>query len=286
MVLLPLCGGVGLLLMPFFAVWLGYCGYLNWQKAKIKGAGQGISIFFIGSVLSGLGLSIVYFIDYVRPYWNPPSPGFEATLKTAVHVLALSLGPAASKSWKLSTLVIISLLLIAVGVGVHRIFRLKGNERQRATGVLLFFGNLGLFALVLGWGRAGLAPSVGLPIRYVLLTVPVLCVAYFIWDLYGPHKIRTTAQIALLVVACALLPFNIKSGLDWGGWYQKGMEAVKQDILAGDPPNILAERHGNFLIHWWDKKQLVKSMQMLKKAGIGPFVQMQDDPVTEESAVY
>jgi hypothetical protein len=286
MVLLPLCGGVGLLFIPFSTIWLFYCGCKNWRKAKAASNRQGMSMFFFGSVLLAIGLCILYFINYKPPYWNPPNPGLNKTLETAAHLLALSFGPTASKSWKLSTAVTMCLLLVTVGVGLHNILHQKGVERQRAAGVLLFFGNLALFALVVGWGRAGFVPSVGLPIRYVLLVVPILCVTYFIWHFYGSPNLRITAQIALLVITCTLLPSNMKSGLKWGEWYSNGMEAVGQDILSGNTPTILAERHRNFLIHWWDKNQLEDKMQMLKDADIGPFVLMQDKPDEDKSGVY
>jgi len=44
--------------------------------------------------------------------------------------------------------------------------------------------------------------------------------------------------------------------------------------LAGTPPTLLAERHGGFLIWWWDENQLVEGLHRLHKAGIGPFAQM------------
>jgi hypothetical protein len=122
--------------------------------------------------------------------------------------------------------------------------------------------------------------------RYVLLAVPALCTAYFVWELYGSSKLRAVAQRGLLLGMCLLLPFNTVTGLlKWGKWYRRGMEAVEQDLLAGNPPSILAEEHRDFLIPWWDENQLAEGMQMLQDAGIGPFAQMQDELVNSESSI-
>ena len=278
LVLIPLCGANGLLFVPLLALWFSYCGVLNWYSVKTKGGRQWIGGFLIGSAGIALGLIALYFVGYERPSWNPPSPGLGATLKTTAKFLALSFGPVAAKSWHLSVVVTVGFLLISGGVAVLGVLRHKGLERHRALGVLLFFGNIALFAIVMGWGRSGLVPTVGLPIRYVLFAVPALCTAYFIWELYGSAKLRTAVQMGLLLGMCILLPFNMMEGLQWGDWYRKGMNAVEQDILAGIPRSALAERHRDFLVHWWTEDQLAAGMQMLKDTGIGPFVLMKEEP--------
>ena len=278
LVLLPLCGANGLLFVPFFAIWLGYCGVLNWGK----NGRRGISLFLIGSSAIALSLMFVYFVDYVRPNWNPPSPSHMATLKTAAKFLALGLGPAAAGSWRLSTAVTAAIFLSSAIMALLGLLRIKGKERYRALGIFLFFGNLAVFALAMGWGRAGLVPEMGLPIRYVLLSVPTLCTAFFIWELYGPARIRNIAQTALLFLMIILLPSNMILGLKWGGWYRSGMDEVKRDILAGTPCITVAKRHKDFLIHWWDKDQLSNSMRMLHGAGIGPFSEMRETRVARD----
>ena len=278
LVLLPLCGANGLLFVPLLALWLIYSGVLNWYSVKTKGGRQWISGFLIGSAVISLCLTALYFVGYEHPSWNPPSPGLGATLKATAKFLALSFGPVAARSWYLSVIAVVGFLLVSGGLAVLGVLRHKCLEKHRALGVLLFFGNIALFAIVMGWGRAGLIPTLGLPIRYVLFAVPALCTAFFVWELYGSPKLRTVAQMGLLVVMCLLLPFNMIEGLRWGDWYRKGMEAVEHDILAGTSHSILATRHRDFLIHWWTKDQLAAGMQMLKDTGIGPFVQMKEEP--------
>jgi hypothetical protein len=276
LMLLPLCGANGLLFVPLFSIWLCYCGVLNRKKSGPRW----ITLFLTGSSAVALSLMLVYFIGYVRPAWNPPNPGYMATLKTSAKFLALGLGPAAAGSWRLSAPATAFFLFSGAVIVFMSLFRIKGGERFRALGIFLFFGNMAVFALAMGWGRAGHVPEMGLPIRYVLLSVPALCTAFFIWELYGPVKLRNFVQTALLFLVIILLPFNMIHGLKWGGWYRSGMEKVKRDILAGAPYTTVAESHRKFLIHWWDKDQLANGMQMLQKAGIGIFAEMHDGPIT------
>ncbi len=132
----------------------------------------------------------------------------------------------------------------------------------------------------MGWGRSGLVPMVGMPMRYVLLSVPALFTAFFMWELYGSRRFRTVVHRGLLLGMCLLIPFNTMAGFQWRDWYLGGMNGVEQDLLAGTPRSLLAKRHREFLIHWWDEAKLTAHMQMLHDAGSGPFAKMREDSVT------
>ena len=286
LLLLPLCGATGLMFVPILALWLGYCGVLHWYQIKTKGGQRWISIFLIGSAVVALALTGLYFVGYQQPTWNPSNPGLISSLKTAAKFLALGFGPAVELSWPLSTMLAIGILLASGGLAILAVLRHKGLERYRALGLFLFFGNIVLFILVMGWGRAGAIGIYGhWPLRYVLLAVQTFCTIFFVWELYGSPKLRTIVQIGLLVVMCLLLRSNTNIGLDWGRWYRGGMDVLEQDIAAGIPPSILAEKHREFLIHWWSENRLAEGMQMLHDAGIGPFARMQAEPAHSASSI-
>lgn len=276
LVLLPLCGANGLLVVPFFALWLIYSGVINWYQAE-----RWIGALLIVSGMIAVILTALYFVGYERSTWYP-TVGLRGTLETTGKFLALGFGPGVAKSWKLSIMITIGFLLVSALAAMLAVMRHKGWERQRALGILLFAGNLVVFALALGWGRAGyyqLAQHKGLlPERYVLFAVPILVVCFFVWELYGSKKIGNIAQIALLLGTIVLLPFNTKAGLDSGRWYLREMNSVQNDLLAGLPRSMLVQRHGAFLLHW-DENKLSAGMQMLHNAGIGPFAKMREDPV-------
>ncbi|ARV61775.1 hypothetical protein BZZ01_26940 [Nostocales cyanobacterium HT-58-2] len=276
LILLPLCGGIGLLFVPFLALWLSYCGFLHLKAVNSSPQVRSLGGFLIGATAIALCLVGLYFVGYQRPYWNPPSPGLGATLKTAAMFLALGFGPVAAKFWKLSILVAFVVLVPSLGVAVKGVLRHQSLEKHRALGVLLFFSSLIVFALAMGWGRSGLVPTVGMPIRYVLLAVPIFCTVFLVWELYASRQFRTILQRGLLIGMCLLIPVNTMAGFQWRNWYLQGMNAVEQDLLAGTPRTLLAKRHKDFLIHWWDENKLASHMQMLHDAGIGLFTQMRE----------
>ncbi len=277
LILLPFSGANGLMIVPLMAFWLSYSGVLHWRDIKIHGGDRWISIFLIASSIIALIFSCLYLVDFHRPTWAPPSPNFLTTVKTAVKLLAFGFGPAVEKSWTLSEVLTVGFLLSSAVVLVLGLLHHKGLERQRAMGVLFFFCNLIMFALFFGWGRAVATQQGGWPTRYVIFGVQVLSTAYFIWELYGPPKLRSIAQTVLLLGMFVTLPFNMKWGLVVGDGYWQNMDAVEKDLLAGAPRSAMVVRHREWLYSSWDETKLANAMQMLHDAGVEPFVKMRSD---------
>jgi hypothetical protein len=277
LILLPLCGGTGILFMPFLLLWLCYCGLLHWKAAKNGSEQRWLGGFLLVNVAIALCILGLYFINYERPYWNPPSPGLGATLKTSGMFLALGFGPVAAKSWGLFIFIAFAILVPTLRVIILGVLRTQGIERYRALGLFLFFICLVLYALALGWGRSGLVPTAGMPMRYVLLAVPIFCTSFFIWELYGSYEFSKILQRGLLVIMCLLIPFNTKAGFQWRDWYLGGMQAIERDLLARTTSTLIAQRHKDFLVHWWDEKKLAAHIEMLHNAGIGPFTRIRKD---------
>lgn len=297
--LLPLCGAIGLLFMPFYTFWLGYCGWLHWRSQR-----RSLSGLLWGSALAAIAVSLVYFVGYEKPTWNPPSPGIFYSLKTTAMVVSLGLGPVVKRAWPLFSLLSFGFLLAPfatvlssavksvkstrgyVGpdfdpsseLGARVDFRSALRSHLR-LGMLLFALNSGLLLLSIGYGRAALVPSFGLPLHYGLLaTLPYLW-AFWAWELYGKQNWHLRLQQIFAVGLVLLLPFNMLFGMQqWGRWYQQGMGAVEQDIVAGVTFSEMAEKHGEFLVHWWDHEQLARHMENLKKAQMTEFKMAENSP--------
>lgn len=123
--LLPLCGGIGLIFMPFFTIWLTYCGYWNWQNRQSR-----LGLLLWGFTLGAIAISGLYFVGYEKPYWNPPSPGIGATLATAAKFVALGLGPVASKSWPVFVLITFGFLATAIAVLLPACWKAKDSAKS------------------------------------------------------------------------------------------------------------------------------------------------------------
>jgi hypothetical protein len=284
LMLLPLSGANGLIFVPILALWLGYCGVRAWRARKAQADRQWIGPFLIASVAVTIALAALYFVGYTSPPYGAPNPGIRASLAATVKFLALGLGPVARSSWLLSTTITLGLLITSAIVVLYAVLRGRGTERHRALGILVFFASLGVFALAMGWGRARVLPLWGgvWPTRYVLLAVPALLAAFFIWEIYGPKRLRAVVQYGLCLGMFLLIPLNTVHGFWWYQWYMAGVGPFERDVQAGMSPSQLIERHQGFLLTWMRPDG--DKLRMLQEAGIGPFAQIGQDPAKPEAA--
>ncbi|MDP9404455.1 MAG: hypothetical protein M3P85_14290 [Actinomycetota bacterium] len=277
LVMLPLTGANGLVFVPLLAAGMVWEGLRLRRARGSTGVPGWAPLWLVGSSVVAVLISGLYFVGWERPSWNA-SAGTDvgAAAETSAKFFALGLGPGASRSWKLSILAVSAVLLTALVLVVRAVLQRRGVERHRAIGLCLFLGAAGLLAVVLGWGRPA-GPGQALPERYVLLAVPALCAAYFASQLYSPPTVRRLMQGGLLAVMIVMLPINTSDGFTWRDWYGSGMGAVERDLDAGIPRSQLAARHQSFLLHW-NLDMLEANMEMLRRAGIGPFRHLQPDP--------
>jgi hypothetical protein len=284
LVLLPLTGASGLVFALALAPWAAWAGLTQLRAARGAGASSLHGALLLASAVAAPLLVGIYFIGYVQPWWNPPNPGRLLTLQTTLRFLALAWGAAARNAWTVSILAIVAVLAATLLLLMLALRRARGAERQRAFGLLSFAGGCAVLALASGWGRAATDMVSGMPMRYVLFSVPTLCATYFIWELYAPAAPRRWLQSALCAAMLVLLPWNTREGfglpgrydIGWRGWYVTGMNAVEQDIQRGVPRLEMASRHREFLMHW-DEAKLAAGMRMLHDAHIGPFSRLHDD---------
>jgi hypothetical protein len=279
LVLLPLCGASGLFFVPFIASWFIYRGLVNWCVKDSKDKQRWAGIISISSAVIALVLIGIYFIGYKRSNFYVPSPGLETTLKTAAKFLAYSFGAVAGYSWDVFVLIAFGILIPTFGLVILAVLRHQGFERQRALAILLFCSVLGIFALSMGYARAGVIPSQGFPIRYVIFAVPLLCTAFFIWEIYGPRKWQKIVHWGLFLGMSLLLPFNTLAGFQaFGNWYDNGMNSVLRDINAGMSICEISKRNREFLIHWSTDDELKKHIKMLYEDRVSLFAAIQQKP--------
>lgn len=277
MVFLPLCGANGLLCLLPVIPWLAFEGYSHFQL-KEAGSNRKNGIILLSAIALTILIVIGYFIGYERPSWYPPSPSMAVTLKTSIKFMALAFGPVAEASWGLSGFLVIIIIISTGSLLFFTILKSRGTEFRRSMGLLLFLGGNIIFALALGYGRATMVPTLGLPMRYVLLAVPLLIICYGSWEVYGYPLLRKVIQWGLFIIMFALIFHNTLKGLAWKKWYLQGADTVLQDIKKGVPHSKLVARHQQFLLHW-NQHMLATGMQQLKQAGMGPLKYMKEDTI-------
>ena len=99
LVLLPLTGASGLVFAVALAPWAAWVGFAQLRQSRARGEfSRGGALLLASAIVAPL-LVGVYFIGYVKPWWNPPNPGRLLTLETTLRFLALAWGAAARNAW-------------------------------------------------------------------------------------------------------------------------------------------------------------------------------------------
>ncbi|MCB9100573.1 MAG: hypothetical protein H6632_13605 [Anaerolineales bacterium] len=279
LILLPLSGSHALIFAPAIALWFSFLAIRHWRGVKAQP--RWISGFLIASALMSLLLTGLHFVTYHRPDWRPPDPTLPAAFETAIKFLALGLGPAVRDAWTLPIGIMVTVFGGATLMGILAFFRDPAPEKLRAFGLLLFFSNFILLALATGWSRATAIQTVyGVyPLRYVTMAVPGFLTAFFLWELYGPTRVKVIVLSGLMGVMGFLLPANTNQGLGWLYWFADKDVAFEQDLLSGTPATILAERYRDLLLHYREPDEIAGYMRMLRDADVGIFSKMvEDDP--------
>lgn len=259
LILLPLCGGNGLILVPLLGIWTVYCIILQLGRQEIYRSQLWIPSFLICSAFLSLCLIILYLMNYEQPLGYPASPGLRDTLKTAAQFLAISFGPIAITKWfKVSIFAVFGFLYIpVVAILLVDLFRGRNESRNRSLAILLVFIILVLYALVLAHTRTGwLLEAKYFPLWYMIFPLPFSCIAFLTWKFYGHASLKRFFQASVCILLILLLPLNTMTGFSFGYWYEQGMKLVEKDVQAGIQVSDFTRHHRDFLIHWWSQEQL------------------------------
>jgi hypothetical protein len=274
MMLLPLSGANGLVYLLPVVPCVAYEGFLQLRERE-PGANKLTGFVLLGSILITALFIWFYFNDYYVPWWNPPNPGAIPTLKTTLKFMSMAFGAATYTHWTIFSVLAAGVIGITLLLMIMRLFRLQGAEFRRAFSLFMFLGGFLVFALLIGYGRAGWVPTFGLPIRYVLLALPGLIICYCAWALYGPGLLKNVIPLGLFVIMVIMILPNTKRGFEWRDWYLDGTNRVMGHIRQGIYHNEIIKRDQIFLLHS-NRKRLSDGMFFLKKEKIGPFQYVKD----------
>jgi hypothetical protein len=290
LLLLPLNGAPGVVLVPALALWLGYCGILWWRSPEPAGRRTGLCV--VGLAAAPLLVVALYLVGLDRSGDVPTlshDPG--TLLRGAAQFLTVSLGPATQSLWPYSGFAVVALLLGSAAF-LAAVWLRRPQERTRALGLLLVMGAVGSVALAVGWGRSGLRPDACFEPRYAVLALPALFGVYFMAGLYNPGGAGRLVQVGLFIFLCLVFERNLQEGLQFAQSTISAREDFQSDLLAGMPANLLAEKYTEKLNPSWDgevheveERAVSHGLEALRKARIGMFKDMRGDVAFREVPV-
>lgn len=279
--LLPLCGANGVSLVPALALWLEYGAVLHWRTGTHGGKRNAIilSAFALLAVL----LVGLYFLGYHKVPYHPSTYKPWSVCRTAVQFITMGFGPGVvglgfdrrvpMPFWKI-VCAAIAVLVAVTGWRLVQTWRMELGERARAAGIILFLAAMLSLALGLGLGRNGFET------RYVTLSVPAFCAVYLAWSIPGSLRMQSLVRTTLFATSVIVLWPNIVWGLRYARDLKSHLAAFERDMLTGMPPYQLIQRHARYLnLH---HTVLMDYMPMLRRAGVGSFRHLGDDPLFRE----
>jgi hypothetical protein len=282
LILLPLCGANGLILVPALALWLGYSAVVHWRAGGPHARRD--SLLVLGLAMAALLLSALYLVGWERVPYFGFGFGFWS-LATAAKVAAVGFGPGIAglnvrllpmSFWQIPIVAALCFLLCSVVVLLMAL-RSRPQERLRALGLFSFLVALGCLGLALGSGRHAFET------RYVTIMLPTWLCVYFIWSVHAREKWSVWGRAILLGITLVTLWPNTRFGLDYGNDVSSRLGSFEREMAAGVPKHRLIFRYWHYLHPHHDI--LSEYMPMLREAGVGSFRLLQDPPAFREARI-
>ena len=276
LVLLPLCGGSGMAMLPPLVLWLaGYvaCGWWSGQDP-----GPVARVIGLGLLMTTSAVIAWYLTGYVRPAHIPRAPSLAAIGSTTLEVCSLVISPVGWNQRGTAGLAVVGFstaTALLLGIVAWR----SPDQRPRALGLMAVLVSMLGIAASVGYSRSGLGPGSGGFSRYVTVSMPLLGVVYFAWLIYGRPKARRAIQIGLLALICAGIPSQVRSAHDIGGCRRDLYVRIEGALQRGvRPPRLLDLTYPAL---YPDRARTYEIFRMLKQARIGKFRYMKKDGLRE-----
>ena len=274
LVLLPLVGGSGLVMVPPLALWLIGFLFRGWWSGSEPG--RAAKAIGVGLLTATSALVALYLSSYVKPTHHPSAPSLAAVLSTTLQCLSVLISPDLGPYWKAAGLLVASLSVVTllrltiVGVQVP-------TERPRAIGLIAIILSLLGTSVAVGVSRSGLGYGSGLADRYVTIMAPLLSTIYMAWLTYVPARRRQSYFAGLLVLFVLMVPLNCQNAMHRGRAVRRVEQHVVRSLKIKVPASLIASQACPGLYPSQD--DIYKSFRMLKTARIGPYKDLVDDRV-------
>jgi hypothetical protein len=173
-VLLPLCGGSGLPMVPPLAAWLAGYVAVGWWSGRNPGAVT--RAIGVGMLLASSAVVALYFRDYAQPAYHTLSTSPATVAVGAIKYLSLGVSPSVphyGPYWWPASLILLA-VLIPTFILLAAVALRTPDERPCSLGLMAVLLSMLFVAAALGVSRGGLGSNGTVFSRYVTLASPLL----------------------------------------------------------------------------------------------------------------
>lgn len=174
---------------------------------------------------------------------HPPADSIVDVFSSISEVLAISIGPAGIPTWPASGIVV---AVVVVSAGIVVLVARRGTQADR-RGVEACAASLAGFAALvcaIGYGRAGLGPTVAFASRYSVFSAVLVCVATIVIAVFWKGPPGRIVAVAVLVIAVAAQPLAYSVGREYGHDMATISDRILKDLANGVPIEVVANRDG------------------------------------------
>jgi hypothetical protein len=267
LLLLPLCGAMGTVLVPPLGLWLGWAGIRSLSR---DGWTRWKSMPSIALVLLAFATIGLYFLTgYYSPPWHPPPPNLRAWVVTSGEFLCAGLGSPAVYLLGHRVFLVAGVLSTVVVATLVSAWFSQPSERPRLAAMGLFlFGFLAL-AIAIGKGRAFQGEAAGLAPRYGWLAAPFAIGLYLAVGRWGRPPLSRFVQFCFFLAATLIVLDNYKEGQIHARVRRAECQVLMTSVRAGmTNEEIFAQCGKSFFC---DKGVFIQSLEFMRNARVGPF---------------
>jgi hypothetical protein len=271
LVLLPLCGGSGIVMLPPLLLWLVHriwlCG--RGQRADRIGGTIGAGLLILCLIVVGL-----YLYGYASPAHHLRAPSRAIAALTALQYLSLTVCPSTHDYWQLAGVVTLCLLSATLLVAGWITLR-SDRDRPRAFALAMVVMGMVLPAVAIGYSRSFMWPGGGLANRYITTTAPLVCGLYVAWLALGTPRSRLAVHLVLVGLVLLDTPASFRAGIEFGRGRLEIFRPIEASFKAHAPISKVAQLSCPSLHPSADFARF--SYVMLKDARVGGFGDLADD---------
>jgi hypothetical protein len=278
LVLLPLCGGSGLVMLPPLVLWLVHRSI--WGPGLGEDGARSGRTIGLALLIVCLAVSAAYMFGYSMPFQHRPPPSFAVASSTFLAYVSLLVCPTWHDYWRIAGL-IGALLLAATLVRLGWVGLRQSGERPRAFALSAVILAMLCAGVAVGYSRSFFGPGGGLPSRYITTIAPLFCAIYVTWLVYGPAPARRLVHLTLFAVMMLAISPNIRAGLEFADARRSFYRQMEHGIDAHSRVSELVK----FCCPtpFPGPKLVYKCLVMLKDARVDRFGNLVDDRVAEIS---